>query len=289
MPLAVDEATVLFADDAAFVITSPTLEGLYHKIKKLFSDLASYLNINNLVPNSSKSKLMMFTSRPTAELLDISFGGEVIEWVKEFKYLGLTLTNTLSFSKHINKISLNISRITGSFINLRTFMPLQILMRLYYALVFPHLNNYIIIWGSSPQSHLSPLIVRINNLLRTILGIPRVNGRPIMSVKELYEQLCLLKLENIFKYNMYKFLRQLLDGELPEIAATLLGDHIATHTYDMRQVRYRHPALTSEIERRAVPHQLIILFENIPRDILEMSRTKSLTAYKRHLLSQQNN
>ena len=288
MPLAVDEVSVLFADDAAFVITSPTLEGLYQKIEKLFSDLTKYLNVNKLLPNSTKSKLMMFTSRPTNNLPDLSFGGEVIEWIKEFKYLGLTMTNTMSFSKHINNVSLNISRITGSFLNLRAFIPLQILIRLYYALVFPHLNHHIIIWGSAPQSHLSKLMVRINNLIRVILGVTRINGRPVMGVDEMYEQLSFLKLSSLFKYNMYKFLRQLLDGELPDFATSLLNEHLITHSYNTRQVRFRHPALTSELERRAIPSQLIMLYENVPREILCMSQKSSLRAYKRYLLSDQN-
>ena len=78
MPIAVKEKVVLFADDAAFIITSQTVAGLYQKIRELFSDLYSYLNMNKLVPNSRKSKFMMFRSRPTSELPSLSFGGEEI-------------------------------------------------------------------------------------------------------------------------------------------------------------------------------------------------------------------
>ena len=38
LPLAVEADTVLFADDAAFVIKSSSLTELYEKISKLFSD-----------------------------------------------------------------------------------------------------------------------------------------------------------------------------------------------------------------------------------------------------------
>ena len=65
LPLAVDADTVLFADDAAFIIKAASLEELYSKINKLFEDLMAYLNCNRLVANSSKSKLMMFNSKPT--------------------------------------------------------------------------------------------------------------------------------------------------------------------------------------------------------------------------------
>ena len=150
IPLAVGATTVLFADDAAFVLTARTLEELLTKLGNLFSDIACYLDVNRLVPNATKSKLMMFTSRPTPNLPVVLFAGNEIEWVTEFKYLGLTITKNLSFSSHINKIDLNLSRITGSFINLSSFLPIPILARLYYALAYPHTQNHIVIWGGCP-------------------------------------------------------------------------------------------------------------------------------------------
>ena len=178
MPLAVDVLTVLFADDAAFIITSSSLEELYMKIDKLFRDLECYLRNNRLVPNSSKSKLMMFSSRPTHDLPNIRFADEIVEWVNEFKYLGLTLTSKLCFARHINRVALNISRITGAITNVRSIVPLHVLIKLYKALVFPHLINHVVIWGSAPQCHLKVLVTRVNNLLRVILGVRWVDGRP---------------------------------------------------------------------------------------------------------------
>ena len=124
-----------------------TLEELLTKIRNLFSDLACYLDVNRLVPKATKSKLMMFTSRPTPNLPVALFAGNETEWVTEFKYLRLTITNNLSFSIHINKVALNLSRTTGSFINLRSFLPIPILIKLYYALAYPHIQNHIVVWG----------------------------------------------------------------------------------------------------------------------------------------------
>ena len=98
------------------------LAGLYQKIKDLFADLTVYLNMNRLIPNSSKSKLMIFKSRPTLELPSFSFGGEEIEWVTEYKYLDITLTRNLNNSKHIGNVSLKISSITGAFTCLRNIL-----------------------------------------------------------------------------------------------------------------------------------------------------------------------
>ena len=287
MLLAVEEEVILFADDAAFIIVCHTLAGLYQKILKLFYDLTNYLNMNKLIPNSSKSKLMMFKSCPTAELPSFSFGGEEIEWVDEYKYLGITITNNLNFSKHINNISLKISSLTGTFTCLRTIVPKSILMKLYYALVFPHLSNHIIVWGSSPPSHLKSLIVRVNNLLRTILGVTWQNYRPAVNNDELYKSLKLLKLSSIFKLHLYKMLRLLLDGELPEFWQLLMANYISPHAYNTRGIRFRHPDIVCEIERRALSYQLILMLEDLPTDILEIPFLASIKRFKKTLLASQ--
>ena len=287
LPLAVEEITVLFADDAAFVVSAETLEGLLNKLRNLFSDIAQYLLMNRLVPNAAKSKLMMFTSRPTTNLPVMLFDGKEIEWVSEFKYLGLTISRTLNFSKHISNVALNISRITGSFINLHSLLPVQILVKLYYALAFPHISNHIVVWGSAPAYHLKNLTVRVNNMLRIILGIVKVNGRPIISNAELYKQLGLLNVRSVYQHNLFKLLRLLLDGELPEFWNILLAENLTSRVYNTRQSRFRHPALVCEVERRALPHQLILLHECIPKTLLEMNFTTSLKLYKKSLLESQ--
>ena len=240
--------------------------------------------MNKLAPNASKSKLMMFTSRPTSNLPVLLFGGKEIEWVSEFKYLGLTITKNLSFATHINKVSLNLSRITGSLVNLRSFVPRHILLKLYFALAYPHIQNHIVVWGASPASHLKVLDVRINNMLRVIQGVARVNGRPTVSNDDLYKQLGLLNLTSIFRYNLFKLLRFLIDGKLPDFWNILMAEYLTSHSYNTRQLRFRHPSLLCEIERRALSHQLILLYESVPRLIMDSNPTTSLKMFKKSLL-----
>ena len=193
LPYAVKVDVVLFADDAAFIVTSGTFDGLMAKIRELFEDLSRYLRTNQLVPNSNKSKLIIFKSRTLPELPDVSFFGQKIEWVLDFKYLGVTITNNMSFSKHINNITNKVSQITGTFLSLKNIVPINILIKLYYALVYPHLNANIIIWGSAPASHIYPLRVRLNNLLRLILGVTWEDNRPSRSTSEIFKVLSFFK------------------------------------------------------------------------------------------------
>ena len=107
------------------------------------------------------------------------------------------------------------SQVTGIFVSLRSIVPQHILIKLYYVLVYPHLNRNIIVWGAAPLSHLRCLIVRLNNLLRTMLGVTWDGGRPSLDTNEIFSTLSFLKLNSIFKLNLFKFLSLLLDGELP--------------------------------------------------------------------------
>ena len=242
--------------------------------------------MNRLVPNPRKNKLMMFKSRPTPELPSISFAGEEIEWVSEIKYLGITITNNMSFAKHISNVTLKVSRMTGTFTCLRAFIPRNILIKLYYALVYPHLANHVLVWGSSPPSHLQKLKVRVNALLRIILGVAWENGRPLLHNNELYKQLGLLNFNSIFKLNLYKLLRLLLVGKLPEFWELLLAKYITPHTYNTRRIRFRHPDIVCEVERRALSFQLIMMLDELPPDILEAG-SMTVKQFKKSLLTRQ--
>ena len=164
---------------------------------------------------------------------------------------------------------------------------MNILIKLYYALVYPHLSGHVVIWGSAPPSHLKCLTVRLNNLLRTVLGVTWENGRPSMSTKEMYKELGLLRLQNIFKLNLYKLLRLLMDGKLPDFWEILLARHTTPHAYNTRGLGFRHPNITCEVERRALSYQLIKLLEELPPNLLEINFRSSIKHFKRLLLTDQ--
>ena len=105
----VDAEVVLFLDDAAFIVYGLSLQQLYAKIRKLFSDLNKYFMSNKLVPKLGKSKLMYFNFRPKPDLEALMFGTEIVEWVDEYRYLGLVLNSRMTYSNNIDKIYTKVS------------------------------------------------------------------------------------------------------------------------------------------------------------------------------------
>ena len=79
--------TVLkYADD--LVLLANTAEGLQSGLDALHS----YCTVNKLTVNIKKSKVMCFANKLPNQLPYLQYNQETIEWVNEFKYLGVTFS-----------------------------------------------------------------------------------------------------------------------------------------------------------------------------------------------------
>ena len=158
---------------------------------------------------------------------------------------------------------------------------------MFRSFVMPHLMLHIEIWGLSPCVHMNKLDIKVNCLLRTMMGIRYVEGRPDMHTNDMYNYLCMLRLKNVYRLRMFKLLVFLLNGHCPEFFYLLLRPYISEHNYRTRGGAFRHPLVLCEIERRAVSYQLITLYENVPenfRDNKNVSRKTMIKEFKKHLL-----
>ena len=108
-----------------------------------------------------------------------------------------------------------------------------------------------------------------------------------METNEMYRRLGILKVTSLYKYNIFKFLKQLMEGRYPEFYNILLRPYLTAHHYETRGSMFRHPPLVSEVERRYLSHQLIIMYENLPPNIMNNNLRTSLRMYKFELLQNQ--
>ena len=88
---------LMYADDIVLLSDSPD------KLQQMIDALFIYCTNWGLKLNLNKSKIMVFRkSNRLSRNLCWKYGVEVIEVVNEYKYLGITLTFNLSFTKHLN-------------------------------------------------------------------------------------------------------------------------------------------------------------------------------------------
>ena len=94
---------IKFADDTTVVgLITDNDETAYREEVR---ELAVWCQDNNLAINVSKTKeLIMAYRKRRAEQAHINIDRAVVEWVKSFKFLGVHITNELSWSKHTKTV-----------------------------------------------------------------------------------------------------------------------------------------------------------------------------------------
>ena len=75
------------------------------------------------------------------------------------RYLGVFLDSQLSWRFHIEHIVQKISRAIGIIAKLRHFVPRQTMFNIYKALITPHINFGICIWGNAAKTQLKRVLV----------------------------------------------------------------------------------------------------------------------------------
>ena len=103
-------------------------------------------------------------------------------------------------------------------------MPRSVLVNLYYTLVQSVVCQNIIIWGASPLTVIQPLKVKINNILRIILKVKRVNYIPNMSTSIMYKELKILNLNDLYKFNILKFIHRTFHNDNRHLIDTYFSD-----------------------------------------------------------------
>ena len=145
---------VMYADDTTLISTlenfGPTnnAKELEQNINDEISKVATWLQCNKLKLNVSKSKFMLFYKHPkVVPKLNILVNGNPIDQVEDFNYLGITLDQHITWTPHIKKISIKISRVIGILRKLKRTFPQYILRTIYNSLIHPHLIYGLNLWG----------------------------------------------------------------------------------------------------------------------------------------------
>ena len=126
-------------------------------------------------------------------------------------------------------ITYQLARFSGVFYRLRNYVNKETLCMLYYSLVYSRIQYGIIVWGTADKTRIECLRVRLNRILRIILSC----GIETPTTK-LYSALQFLKTDEIYEFELYKFMYQLHHGKLPEVFYNSFTNINSIHVHDTR-------------------------------------------------------
>ena len=123
----------------------------------------------------------------------LAINQNMIEKATSLKYLGVYLDEKLTWSNHLQQLSLQLAKTFGIFYRLQKYVTKKTLCMLYYSLVNGRVQYAISVWGTACKSRLQEISVRLNNIVRIITW-----NNKLAHVTKLYEELKFLKLNEIY-------------------------------------------------------------------------------------------
>jgi hypothetical protein len=101
----------LFADDTTLLQTDSNLENLISNFNNSIKKLLIWCNFNRIDVNWNKTKIMFVSNKRNVSLPNqISIGSNEIQVVDNFKLLGITIDNKLSFLKYVSELRILINK-----------------------------------------------------------------------------------------------------------------------------------------------------------------------------------
>ena len=145
-----------------------------------------------------------YITASTNKHFQIKLQQNVLNRVRNVKYLGVLIDDGLHSEPHIKQLSLQLSKSSAVIYRLRNFFDTETLKLLYYSLIYSRVQYGIILWGTATYTRRKEIVLRLNNIARIMTW-----SRKFDHVSILYKQLKLLKLEDIYQLELSKFMHQL--------------------------------------------------------------------------------
>ena len=195
----------LFADDTCLILNNPRASALETACNLKLHNLYKWCNANKLQINPPKSAVLTIPSKLNSPKLDlnINYNASPISCHESCYYLGVYIDSKMQFKTNIKLIEVKIAKAVGILNKLRFFFPKTTLLLLYCALVHPHLLYALPVWGCTFSSYLIKLQCLQNKAIRIIF-----NSNRLTSVTTNFHALEILKIEDLFKYEVDKLMFQ---------------------------------------------------------------------------------
>ena len=86
-------------------------------------------------------------------VIDIRISDSILTKVSTAKFLGVTHVENLTFNDHVKNVTTKISKSDGVMRRLHCQLPSDVMVKLYYCLVYFHLTYALLAWGRSGHTN----------------------------------------------------------------------------------------------------------------------------------------
>ena len=235
LPDAIENTNVtMFADDTSLSKPFKSINELNDELIPAFVKICKWLKANKLSLNTVKTEFMIIGTLQRIEKLDISLettpyalfvDNSHIRRVKQVKNLGLIIDEHLSWSQHIDYISVKLKRNVGILKRMSKTLPTESLIMLYKTLIEPHIRYCSVVWGNCGEVLKDKLQIFQNRAARIITKTPFDNADHFA----LLQKLQWLSVRDIINHetgvHMFKAVNHLMPKQINDFFIPLASQH----------------------------------------------------------------
>ena len=207
--------TKLFADDTCLIFSAKTVDELQIVINREMRKIESWMSGNKLSINYKKTKYMLLHKQPNQQPFALYINNNKIDKVNCFKYLGVKIDDKLTWREHIKHIEGKLSSACGAMYRLRQSVNQKYIRSFYFAHAYFYLQYSILAWHNTTKQCLK----KVNSLHGKLVRLMTLHG-PLknfhFSADEMCKNMNILKLEDIKKLELGKFMHRAHSKQLPE-------------------------------------------------------------------------
>ena len=161
---------------------------------------------------------------------NLIFNNTIIQFVNDHKHLGLTLSNTGQWHKHIENILASASKIIGIMRRLKFSLSRVALNQIYFSFVLPVLEYSSVVWDGCSQRDEEALERLQNEAARIVTGLTRS-----VSIENLYAECGWSSLAERRKHHKLTFMYRANNNLVPTYITDLIPPVIReTTNYPLR-------------------------------------------------------
>ena len=225
LPSAIKHSEVhMYADDTVIFLGSDKPDYISKRLSSDLNAINDWFTKNHLSLNVSKTKFMIYGTNALKKRfsnLRLDVGGELIERVHNFKYLGVIFDENLTWDNHIEYVHSKASSRLYLFKRLRHHLDKDQAMIVFSALVQSVMDYADTVWSSCSAKSQNLLQKLQNKGLRSIHNIPDSLAR-FHSISDLLHQTGWTDLATRRKARLCVLTYKTISGDLPSYMSEMI-------------------------------------------------------------------
>jgi hypothetical protein len=188
LPEITSSDSVQFADDVTLAEKDNDLEVITEKLTVSFNEVKAFCEERELTINPAKTQFIVFKApgKRIPDEFSITLDNTEIKPESTVKLLGCTLDKHLTFKDHIEATSQKCHGLLGALSRASPFLPSELLMMAFTALIRSHLEYASAIFAAAAPTHLKKLDLIQRMAARIVCHAPRwAHSAPLIQRLEL--------------------------------------------------------------------------------------------------------